>query len=175
MDAVAGSEKTPKVLSPAAAKAARQRGLDHNGHVPRKTIWIAALVMIGLTGLGVIGVAAFAPDNGTGTRVDTNGQLAEQGGEKPHIIELPNSGHAPRNDGDRGGWEQLTLLAMIVVALGGIAYMMVRSRGRAQAGRNAWRAAAATGRDGAVGAVTIPEDDPHVDRTDDFDRVGHPS
>jgi hypothetical protein len=173
MVAVAGSEKTPKVLGPAAAKAARQRGLDHHGQIPRKTIWLAALVMIGLTGLGILAVGAFAPSDTGGGRKDTQGQLTEQGGDKPHIIERPNSGTAPKTNGDRGGWEQLSLLAVLIVAMGGITFMMVRSRGGAQAGRAAWRAAAATGRDDAVGHVDNPDDGPDGYSTGLYDRAGH--
>ena len=68
----------------------------------------------------------------------------------PRSIDQPNSGTAPKHPGDRGGWEQLTLLGLIVgaVAIGGFA--LWRGGGKAKAGREAWRAAAATGRDGAA-------------------------
>ncbi len=174
MGIVAGTERTPKVLDGAAAEAARKRGLDHHGQIPRKTIWLAAFVMIGLTAIGVIGVAAIAPGDSGGPRRDTKGQLAEDGGDKPHIIERPNSGTAPKDNGDRGGWEQLALFGVLTVAIGGITYMMVRSRGRAETGRKAWAAAAASGHDGAVGEIAGSVIDRADQATRDADMVGHP-
>ena len=96
---------------------------------------------------GIVAVSVSVDD---GPRRDTQGQLEEAGGAKPHIIERPNSGKPPENPGDRGGWEQLGLLALIVVAVVGIGYAAVRGGRKARAGRAAWRAAAATGRDGAI-------------------------
>ena len=39
--------------------------------------------------------------------------------ERPRAIERPYSGQEPTHPGDRGGWEQLVLLGVIVVAIGG--------------------------------------------------------
>lgn len=106
--------------------------------------WAAAILAIAIIG-GTVAVAAFVDD---GPRRDTQAQLAEDGGAKPHIIERPNSGRAPENPGDRGGWEQLALLGLIVVAVAVIGVVAVRGGGaRARAGRAAWRAAAESGRD----------------------------
>jgi hypothetical protein len=70
---------------------------------------------------------------------------------KPRIIQRPNSGTPPQHPGDRGGWEQLTLLGLIVVAVGAIGVVAVRSGGaRARANREAWRAAAEADHDGAI-------------------------
>src|SRR5436853_4656608 len=83
----------------------------------RRPFWIAGLVMFGA--LILAGVASYetAP---RGHRADTEGQLQEEGGAKPHIIPLPNSGHKPTNPGDRGGWEQFLTLGLIVGGLTGL-------------------------------------------------------
>lgn len=135
---------------PDAAEAARQRGVNRSGQVDRRSVVLAAVVLLGLLAIGVVGVALFADDGAGGRRQDTQGQLTEDGGAKPHIIDRPNSGTAPEDEGDRGGWEQIALFAVMVVAVGGIGFVAFRSRGRARAGRQAWAAAGATGRDGAV-------------------------
>ncbi len=97
------------------------------------------------------GVAIVAATTDFGPRRDTQGQLPEDGGAKPHIIERPNTGHAPENPGDRGGWEQLSLLGLIIAAVVVIIAVGVRGGGaKARAGREAWKAAAETGRDGAA-------------------------
>ena len=49
---------------------------------------------------------------------DTQGQLQEQGGPKPHIIPRPGEGHAPEHPNERGGWEQFMTLGLIVAAVG---------------------------------------------------------
>lgn len=99
------------------------------------------------------GVALVTVLSDSGPRRDTQGQLREKGGAKPHIIVRPNSGVAPTNPGDRGGWEQLALFGVLGVAIVGIGVAVFRSGGRARAGRRAWNAAAATGRDGAIDEV----------------------
>lgn len=60
-------------------------------------------------------------------------QAARQSGERPGIIPKPGEGTAPQNPGDRGGWEQLTLLGIIVVVIGGIATYVIRSGRRTRA------------------------------------------
>ncbi|MGI8710340.1 MAG: hypothetical protein ACR2LA_05030 [Acidimicrobiales bacterium] len=124
---------------------ARRSAGPSTGQVDRRTVfWAAAILAIAIIG-GTVAVAAFVDD---GPRRDTQAQLAEDGGAKPHIIERPNSGRAPENPGDRGGWEQLALLGLIVVAVAVIGVVAVRGGGaRARAGRAAWRAAAESGRD----------------------------
>lgn len=118
------------------------------GDTSRRTIiWSAVLLAVVIIG----GVAVVAATSDVGPRRDTQGQLPEEGGAKPHIIERPNSGRAPENPGERGGWEQLSLLGLIMVAVVVIVTVAVRGGGKkARAGRAAWKAAAATGRDGAA-------------------------
>ena len=116
----------------------------------RTAIWAAVVLTVAIVG-GVVAVATLTDGNAGGPRRDTQGQLTDAGEAKPHIIERPNSGTAPKNPGDRGGWEQLSLLALIVVVVGAIVVVAVRGGGaKARAGRAAWRAAARSGHDGAV-------------------------
>ena len=98
---------------------------------------------LALVGAGVISFV-LAP---SGERQDTQGQLAEQGGAKPHIIPLPNSGTKPKEPGDRGGWEQFLTLGLIVVGVTGLALLAWRGARKAKEGRQAWLAAAEAGRD----------------------------
>ncbi|MGI8756606.1 MAG: hypothetical protein ACR2MB_12255 [Acidimicrobiales bacterium] len=120
----------------------------------RRTAFWAALLLAGAIVGGVVGVAVLTDGSAGGNRRDTQGQVAEDGGAKPHIIERPNSGRAPKHPGDRGGWEQLALLALMTAAVVAIVVVAVRGGGaRARAGRAAWRAAAESGRDGGGSAA----------------------
>ena len=133
--------------SPPPQPSPRPRSRSASGQLDRRTIIAsAALLTVAICG-GIIWVAATAD---SGPRRDTQGQQQEDGGDKPHIIDRPNSGHAPTNPGDRGGWEQLSLLGLIVAAIVGLAVVVFRGGSRARAGRAAWKDAAASGRDGAV-------------------------
>ena len=61
--------------------------------------------------------------------------LAEQrSGERPGIIPQPGEGHTPADAGEPGGWEQIALFGVLVVALVVIVALVVRSTRRA-AGR----------------------------------------
>jgi hypothetical protein len=111
----------------------------------RRTIIWSGLALFGVIILGVIGAALFA-DPG---EPDSQPRATDR---PPSIIVKPNSGQAPEDPGDRGGWEQLALLGLIVVVIGGIATVVIRGGGpKAKANRERWKAAAASGRDGAVG------------------------
>ena len=106
----------------------------------RRQYWIAGLVL-GLSLLAITVIVSVAADKPS-TRQDTQGQLEENGGAKPHIIPLPNSGQAPESPGDRGGWEQLMTLGLILAGVGLVAVLVWRGTRRPNAGRQAWLAAA---------------------------------
>lgn len=89
-----------------------------------------------------VGVIVLTTSVNSGERKDTQGQLQEDGGAKPHIIPLPNSGTPPKNPGDRGGWEQFLVMGLIVAGLGVIGVLALRGNRTARANRAAWRAAA---------------------------------
>lgn len=127
--------------------ATRTRSAFEAGRNDRRTLILAAGLLAGVIIAGMV-VVALSVDEGP--RTDTQGQLAEQGGAKPHIIPRPNDGHPPEDPGDRGGWEQLSLFGVLAVAIVGIGVMVFRGGRSARANRAAWRAAAATGRDGAL-------------------------
>jgi hypothetical protein len=55
--------------------------------------------------------------------------LAE-GEELPGVIPRPNQGREPRHPGDPGGWLQLTLAAIVVVAVATIFTVVARSASR---------------------------------------------
>jgi hypothetical protein len=110
------------------------------------------VLLVAIVG-GTALVSLFVDD---GPRKDTWGQLEEEGGSKPHIIPRPNSGKAPEEAGDRGGWAQLSLLGLIVVAIGGVSYGVVRGTKRSRANRSAWLAAAESDQDGALEPARRP-------------------
>ena len=56
--------------------------------------------------------------------------------EEQGIIPQPNSGHEPREAGDRGGALQLLVLTVIVGGVGGIGALVVRESRRNLASRN---------------------------------------
>jgi len=49
--------------------------------------------------------------------------------EAPSIIPEPNSGSPPDNPGDPGGWQQLSLLALMIVAVTAI-FLLARRESR---------------------------------------------
>jgi hypothetical protein len=96
----------------------------------RRRIWIG----VGL-GLLVV-VVAFAVLIAVAERSDrvderpaTRGSTAP---EAPRIIPRPLSGEEPEQSGDRGGWAQLALLAVIVGAVALVAFLAYRSSRRAR-------------------------------------------
>ncbi len=111
----------------------------------RRAFVVAAVVLFGVLALALAATALLA-DPGEPTP-----ESAPSPQDPPSIIVKPNTGQAPEDSGDRGGWEQLALLGIMVVAVGGIGFVAVRgSSAKARAGRERWKAAAHEG-DGAVG------------------------
>ncbi len=122
------------------------RTIRRGAELDRRTIVLSALVLFGVLVVG-IGLMAVFSDPG-----DTAGPTTTDAGS-PHIIDRPNSGSEPTRPGDRGGPEQLLLLGGMVVTLGAIGYIALRGGSKAKANRERWKAAAATGRDGAIDEV----------------------
>ena len=130
--------------SPTPAPPSRpSRTIRRGGDLDRRTIVVSALLLFGALVVGIVLIAVFS-DPGT-----TPGPTTTDAGT-PHIIDRPNSGTAPARPGDRGGSAQLLLLAGMVAVLGAIAYAALRGGSKARANRERWKAAAATGRDGAL-------------------------
>lgn len=65
---------------------------------------------------------------------DDTGDLDIRAPDEPEVTILPrpDSGSAPETPGDPGGWQQLTLLALIVVALVVITLLVWRQARRAR-------------------------------------------
>ena len=118
------------------------------GHQPeRKMIITAAVALAGVILGGAVLVAMLAQQPSASAVRQAH---ADAVAGPPRSIDLPNTGVAPAHPGDRGGWQQITLLVLIMVAVVVVAYAVFRGGSKARAGRAAWRAAAATGRDGAA-------------------------
>ena len=104
------------------------------------------MILFGVLILGIGAVAIFS-DPGPPTDPSANAPRA------PHIIERPNEGTGPQNPGDRGGWEQLLVLAMIIVSVVVIGLVVFRGGSKARANRERWKAAGRSGRSGQDGAI----------------------
>ena len=116
----------------------------------RARIVVIALVALALVIAATAVVAGFFDDG-----KPSDPSIAVEGYEgpelaSPQIIPKPNSGHAPEDSGDRGGWAQLTLLGLLVVAVGGIGYVVIRGSTRSRANRSEWLAAAHSDQDGVL-------------------------
>src|SRR5207344_2611416 len=101
----------------------------------RQKVVIAAVTLVGVivltTLVFVLNSRYFKPDPGT--------QAANEVAAANHpSIDQPYSGHTPTSPGDRGGWEQLAVLGLIVVAIGGGTTAVVLS-GRKARRENALR------------------------------------
>jgi hypothetical protein len=83
----------------------------------RRRYLLAAVVMV-VAILGLALAVGFLADDPPRNDQQTKGDTAA----KPHIIPRPNSGQAPTQPGDRGGWEQTLVF---VVMLGGMVTLAV--------------------------------------------------
>lgn len=120
-----------------------------SAQLDRRVVIASAAVLIGALLLGVAVVALTYDPEPTSTTTTLVGE-SPGAAAAPGIIPKPNSGTAPEKPGDRGGWEQLALMGLILVALVGIGVIVAKGGGaRARANRAAWRAAA-DGPDGGV-------------------------
>lgn len=128
----------------------------------RRTLVVSALALLVVIvgGMAIVAISSDPENNG---RQDTQGQLQEQGGAKPHIIPRPGDGQAPAKPNERGGSEQLALFGLVMAAITGIGFVIFRGGKRAQAGRAEWRAAGRTGHDGVL--LDFDRLDPDADLT----------
>ena len=134
---------TPSTDAAPAAAGRPSSGRDATSTVSRTQLRLAAALLFGAI---LAGVVAFALLTDPGAPSQPSG--------KPAIIPAPNEGTAPTDPGDRGGWEQLTLLGVVIVVVAGIGVFAVRGRGAgARPSRAAWEAAGASDHDGAVTEV----------------------
>lgn len=121
-------------------------GRRTNATFDRRTLLLSAAILVVAIFGGVLAVAALS-DPGT----PTTPAATADGQARPRIITRPNEGVEPQDPGDRGGWEQLALMGVVLVAVAGIGVLALRGGGaKARANREAWRAAGDSGADGAV-------------------------
>jgi hypothetical protein len=133
------------------------RGRRTDASVDPKQIRLAAVLLFGAIIAGMVMFTAIA-DPGDPKEASTS-----QG-----IIPEPNSGRKPENLGDPGGWGQLALLGLVIVAVSGIGYVAIRGRSaKARAGRDAWMAAGASRHDGVLDEALDGGSPPPPERTND--------
>lgn len=150
----------PPSSAPAGRAGPRRPPAGRNGALDRRTVILSAVILaVAIVG-GTAVVAALVDD---GPRQDTQGQLTEQGGAKPHIIPRPGEGQAPSAPNERGGSEQLALFGLVLAAMAGIGVVIFRGGKTARAGRAEWLAAGRTGHDGVL--LAYDELDPDADLT----------
>ncbi|MEJ7585803.1 MAG: hypothetical protein WKF43_17350 [Acidimicrobiales bacterium] len=94
----------------------------------RHSYWLAALVLLGVMVALVTATIVLAPSPSSDSKTQERGA----GDTGRDIIPRPNQGQAPQDPGDRGGWEQLAILAAIVVGIGLLATLAWRSGHRAR-------------------------------------------
>lgn len=92
----------------------------------RRAAVVAAVVALLL--VGPVGPSASAQE-GVGP-TSTSSTIAEL--PPAEIIPRPNSGHEPEDAGDRGGALQLAVLGLLLVAVGGGVWKVVRDVRRAR-------------------------------------------
>lgn len=111
-----------------------------------RTVVAALAVLVAMIAASAV-VAALIDDDKPSTAPATTGteEMAS-----PAIIPKPDSGKAPEDPGDRGGWAQLAILGVIVATLGGMGFALARGTRRSRANRAAWLAAAESDHDGVL-------------------------
>lgn len=134
------SEAPPTSPTPSAGPAT---GFDR-----RALVLSAALLLVVIVG----GIVAVTVTSDAGDRKEN--RLQE--GEIPpaEAIPQPGRGRAPENPGDRGGSEQLGLLAVMVAAITGIGVVIFWGGKNARANRARWMAAGADATDEHVDEVS---------------------
>ncbi len=107
-------------------RAGSDGGIGGRDHEPVQRVLLLVVVIHGL-----LASAALAQDDSDGLDIGTPDE------PRVTILPRPDSGRAPETPGDPGGWQQLTLLAVIVVALVLMFFLVRRQarRARTEAGR----------------------------------------
>lgn len=97
--------------------------------------WIVVGVALAglIPGWSSAAVAGSGPESTVSSPTTTTTMPRPDGGVPGNIIPRPNSGTAPEDPGDRGGWEQWALLVAIVAALAAIVALVVGESRRKRA------------------------------------------
>ena len=91
-------------------------------------------MMVGVLAVLIVIVLVAAPWS-EGSKSD-RAQNHQDAVSQPETIAPPDYGQKPQHPGDPGGWEQLALLGLLVVALGGGAGWLVHTSRKAKRTRN---------------------------------------
>jgi hypothetical protein len=135
------SEQAPTRLDPeppdTVADAGRDAAPRRQPVSDRHKVIVAAVTLVSVivltTLVFVMNSRYFEPEPGTT-------QAANEVAAASHpALDQPYSGHKPTSPGDRGGWEQLALLGVIVVALAGGTTAVVLSGRKARKANAALR------------------------------------
>lgn len=120
---------------------------------PRRSMFIGAAVLFAAVALGAVAVALFAGDAGSETSTTTTAVVLAPDGspvpvyERPSSLPQPNSGRAPQDSGDPGGWEQGLIFGLLGGGMLVIGFAIFRGGKRTRARRADWVAAAAPGQE----------------------------
>ena len=89
---------------------------------------VAAMAVLAVVA-GVVGLVLLAGPSPVAAQgaPDTTPPTAAGSDDGNSVIPAPNSGRAPDASGDRGGWAQLTLFALMTLGMAFIAGVVVRS------------------------------------------------
>lgn len=99
----------------------------------RRRLWVAAALIFGVITVFLVVIVVVASIDQP-TRQERQAAHQRALGE-PQSLPEPDYGTAPKHPGDPGGWEQLALLGVLVVALGGGGAWVVHSSRRARSNR----------------------------------------
>ena len=94
---------------------------------------LAAVALVSAVLVVALGVVAPAAAQTPEPPLTTGSSVPDAGQGVPPIIPRPNSGEAPDDPGDRGGWQQLAVLGVVIGGLGLIGVLVVRDARRKRA------------------------------------------
>ena len=119
----------------------------------RPAMFVAAAVVFGTMLIGAIAVT-LSSGSSTATPTPTTSAavvgldgLPVRKADPPSSLPRPNTGRAPEEAGDPGGWEQGLVFALVAVGMLGIGVVVFRGGKATRARRDEWRAAAAPGQE----------------------------
>lgn len=114
---------------------------------------IAAVVVFGAITIGAIVVVLAPGSDEKGPGAPTTSLVVGPDGstvpvvDQPSSLPKPDSGRAPEDSGDPGGWEQTLIFVLVVLAMGGLGLALARGTRRTRAAKQRWIDAAQPGRE----------------------------
>ncbi|MBX3314665.1 MAG: hypothetical protein KF906_10130 [Actinobacteria bacterium] len=122
-----------------------------SGPASDRRMFVAAGALFVAVLLGAIAIAFLAGgDDGTSSTTTTAVEVGPDGStvpvfERPSSLPAANSGRAPEDPGDPGGWEQTLVFVLMAGGMLTIGAVVFRGGRRTRARRAEWLAAAAPG------------------------------